>query len=68
MSVILHTIDCPACLVLEKKLTKAGISFERRDARTDNPHNFQHFPQLEVDGKFMGTKEASDWIAAGGKT
>jgi len=62
MSIILHTIDCPACLILEKKLNAAGINFEKQDARLDNPKNLDVFPQLEVDGKMMGLKEASDWI------
>lgn len=28
MKIVLYTIDCPACLVLEKKLIQANLEFD----------------------------------------
>lgn len=59
----LYTIDCPACMVLEKKLNAKGIAFERIDARISNPKNMSTFPQLELDdGKILNMGDATRWL------
>lgn len=64
--VILYTVDCPKCLVLEKKLNQASISFETcRDEDIMGQKNISSIPTLEVDGKLYTFKEAVDWINGG---
>lgn len=65
MNVILYTIDCPKCIVLEKKLNSKSISFIRvSDKKTLVAKRFgdAHFPILEVDGVVMDYKTAIQWI------
>jgi len=64
--VILYTVDCPKCFVLEKKLNQASISFETcRDEDIMGQKNISSIPTLEVDGKLYTFKEAVDWINGG---
>lgn len=64
--VILYTVDCPKCLILEKKLNQASISFETcRDEDIMGQKNISSIPTLEVDGKLYTFKEAVDWINGG---
>lgn len=66
MANILYTVDCPKCLVLEKKLNQANISFETcRDEDVMGQKNISSIPALEVDGKLYTFKEAVDWINGG---
>lgn len=66
MANILYTVDCPKCLVLEKKLNQANISFETcRDEDVMGQKNISSIPTLEVDGKLYAFKEAVDWINGG---
>lgn len=66
MANILYTVDCPKCLVLEKKLNQANISFETcRDEDIMGQKNISSIPTLEVDGKLYTFKEAVDWINGG---
>lgn len=66
MANILYTIDCPKCIVLEKKLNKAGISYKTcRDEDIMGQKNISNLPTLEVDGTLYSFKEAVDWINGG---
>lgn len=66
MANILYTIDCPKCMVLEKKLNKAGISYETcRDENIMGQKNISNLPTLEVDGILYSFKEAVNWINGG---
>ena len=60
--VIVYTIHCPACNILEKKLQNAGIAY----SVVDNPEEMQHieqFPMMSVNcGPLMTLKEANQWI------
>jgi len=53
-------------MVLEKKLNKAGISYETcRDEDIMGQKNISNLPTLEVDGILYSFKEAVDWINGG---
>ena len=66
MNIILYTVDCPKCKVLEKKLNNANISFEVcKDTKLMAERNIIKLPMLEVDGKMLTFKEAVDMINKG---
>lgn len=61
-NVIVYTIHCPACNILEKKLQKAGIEYSVVDDETKMT-NIEQFPMMSVDcGPLMTLKEANQWI------
>ena len=64
MNVVLYTIECPKCVILEKKLEAKNIKFLRvSDEETIRAKGFgdSTFPILEVDGVVMGYKTAIQW-------
>lgn len=62
-SVILYTIDCPKCRVLESKLRDKQIVYATvSDVETLKEKGFDLFPKLEVNGKVMDFKQAVDWV------
>ena len=66
MKIILYTIDCPKCKVLEKKLNNANISFAVCKAtKLMAEKNISKLPMLEVDGEMLTFKEAVDMINKG---
>ena len=66
MNIILYTVDCPKCKVLEKKLNNANISFEVcKDTKLMAEKNISKLPMLEVDDKMLTFKEAVDMINKG---
>lgn len=68
MNIILYTVDCPKCKVLEKKLNNANISFEVcKDTKLMAEKNISKLPMLEVDGEMLTFKEAVDMINKGVK-
>ena len=68
MNIILYTVDCPKCKVLEKKLNNANISFETcKDTKLMAEKNISKLPMLEVDGEMLTFKEAVDMINKGVK-
>lgn len=65
MNIVLYTIDCPKCLVLEKKLKEKNIKFLKvSDKETIKAKNYSDwsFPVLEVGGTPMGYKTAVQWV------
>lgn len=65
MNVVLYTIDCPKCLVLEKKLNSKNIFFVKvSDGETLVAKGLENanFPILEVDGVMMEYRTAIEWI------
>jgi glutaredoxin-related protein len=61
-NVVVYTIHCPACNILEKKLQKAGIEYSVVDDETKMT-NIEQFPMMSVDcGPLMTLKEANQWI------
>lgn len=60
---ILYTIGCPKCIVLEKKLQAKGIEFDICDDKELMiEKGFSEVPMLEVDGVVMAFKDAVDFI------
>ena len=65
MNIVLYTIGCKNCDVLEKKLGQKNISFLRvSDEETIRTKGFgdSSFPILEVDGVAMNYKTAIQWV------
>lgn len=61
-NIVVYTIHCPACNILEKKLQKAGIEYSVVDDETKMT-NIEQFPMMSVDcGPLMTLKEANQWI------
>lgn len=66
MNVILYTIDCPKCKVLEKKMKLKGIEFEAcHDIKKMRELGISSAPQIQVDdGPLMDFREANKWVNA----
>ena len=69
MTAILYTIDCPKCLVLEKKLTEKGIRFTTiKDKELMLQLGFSEMPMLRIvsgnNGNYVDLNfaEAVQWI------
>ena len=65
MSIVLYTIDCPNCLILEKKLKAKNIEFLKvsdKEAIIAKGLGDSAFPILEIDGTMMDYKTAIKWI------
>ena len=60
---ILYSIDCPKCVVLEKKLKDAGIVYILcKDIKKMVELGIDYLPALYADGKMMDFAEAIEWI------
>lgn len=58
-----YTIDCPACNVLEQKLIRKGVEFEKvNDLNTLREKGLEVFPVLEVENKMLSYSEAIKWV------
>jgi len=64
MKIVLYTIDCPKCKVLEKKMKNKGLNFEVcRDREEMAKLKIMSAPQLQVDGgPLMNFTEANKWV------
>lgn len=63
MSAVLYSTNCPKCMVLEKKLSMAGIEYSIvNDADLMIEKGFASAPMLEVDGRAMDFREAIEWV------
>jgi len=63
LSIIFYSTNCPQCMVLEKKLKLAGISFKKNeDISKLIEKGYVSAPMLEVNNKFMTFAEARKWI------
>ena len=61
--IILYTIDCPKCKVLEHKLEEKNIQYEVcKDTNIMAEKGYMYLPILEIDDKVLNFKEAVDWI------
>lgn len=61
--IILYTIDCPKCKILEKKLAQANIEYEVcKDREIIISKGFNSLPVLDVDGQIMSFGEAVKWV------
>ena len=65
MKVILYTIHCPTCYILEQKLNMKGICFEVvEDVAAIQAKGIDVVPMLEVEGNLMGFADAVKWVNA----
>ena len=65
MNIVLYTINCPKCIVLEKKLETKNIKFSKIsdiDTIKERGYGDFTFPILEVNGMAMSYKTAVQWI------
>lgn len=65
--ILYHQHGCGMCKALEMMLIKKGIEFESILITLDNIEEYKEkgiegTPALEVDGKILIKKEASDWV------
>lgn len=61
--IVLYTIGCPSCRVLEEKLNKKKIKFSIcTDTEKMIELGMTTMPVLEVDGVRMNFKEAINWV------
>lgn len=61
--VVLYSIDCPKCKILEKKLDQAGIQYDVcKDRGIMEQKGFDFMPVLDVDGQIMDFGEAAKWV------
>lgn len=62
-SVVLYTIDCPKCKVLETKLNSKNIPYEVfKDKDKMIEKGLSTMPVLEVDGQLLDFGQAVKWI------
>lgn len=60
---ILYTIDCPKCKVLEKKLNQKNIIYDIcKDTEIMSKKQIIKLPMLEVDDRLLSFKEAVNYI------
>ena len=61
--VVLYSIGCPQCEVLEKRLRRANIDYILNDNRVEMEcKRYIVLPVLEVDGNPLTFTEAIAWI------
>jgi glutaredoxin len=62
-SIVLYTIDCPKCKILESKLNLKNISYEVfKDKDKMIEKGLSTMPVLEVDGQLLDFGKAIKWI------
>lgn len=67
MKIILYTIDCPKCKILEKKLNMNNIQYDIcKDTKLMKEKNIQKLPMLSIDERLYSYKKAVDLINKGG--
>lgn len=63
MNIVLYTIDCPKCKILEKMLNSKNIEFIKSyDVDYMIQKGFKMLPMLSVDENIMDFSEAVKWI------
>ena len=61
--VVLYTIHCPKCKVLEKKLALSGIQFEiNEDIEEMYRRGYKTAPMLDVNGVSYDFTQAVKWL------
>lgn len=67
MKIILYTIDCPKCKILEKKLNMNNIQYDIcKDTKLMKEKNIQKLQMLSINERLYSYKEAVDLINKGG--
>ena len=61
--IVLYTIHCPKCNVLEKKLSAAGIKFQiSEDIEEMYKRGYKTAPMLDVNGTSYDFGQAIKWL------
>lgn len=61
--IVLYSIGCPKCEVLQTKLDRAGIKYRKVTDKWEIARKgFNLMPILEVDGKSMEFGDAVKWV------
>lgn len=64
--IVLYTIDCPKCKVLETLLKKNNLEYESvRDVELMVQKGFKDCPKLEIDGKLYNFTESVKMLQEG---
>ena len=64
-NVILYTVHCPKCNILEKKLQQKGVEYNiNEDLEGMLARGFKEAPMLEVDGEIYDFGKAVKWVNA----
>lgn len=64
--IILYTIDCPKCKVLETLLKKNNLEYESvHDVELMVQKGFKDCPKLEIDGKLYNFAESVKMLREG---
>ena len=62
-NLILYTIHCPKCIVLQKKLDAKGLNYTTcEDTNTMQKLGINLLPVLQVNNKFLSFSEAVQYI------
>lgn len=68
MSIVLYTIGCPKCNILEEKLNKNGIRYSIcEDTNLMKEKGYSVLPILEVDDFALTFKDAVSWVNSQGE-
>lgn len=60
---ILYTIGCPKCNVLEKKLDSSGLAYKKvTDIKTMEEKRYNALPILEINGVKHDFASAVKWV------
>ena len=63
--VVLYTIHCPACEILEKSLKQKNVEYATvTDETVMRTLGFKSLPVLEVNGDFLNYGQAWKWVNA----
>lgn len=61
--IVLYTINCPACKVLEAKLDAKGINYKKKESEDAiKALGFATAPLLEIDGTILHFAEAIKYV------
>ncbi len=61
--VVLYSIDCPLCKVLEKKLTQHGIPYEKNTSIEEmTALGIEKLPILSIAGQLLDFSAAIEWL------
>lgn len=61
--IVLYTLGCPACKVLEAKLDAKGVKYEKNESEDDiRSLGFTTVPLLRVDEKIYTFAEAIQYV------
>lgn len=64
MKIVLYTIDCPKCRILERELDKKEIHYTTvKDRTTMLNLGFVSAPMLAVDDKILTFAQAIKWVS-----